>query len=73
MGNTGNTGGLVGYNGVDGEIINSYSTGYVNSFNVAGNLVGLNLGLVEDSSASGSGPNKLFGFDDGEVINSFYT
>ena len=75
-------GGLVGYNGQWGTILNSYSTGEVSGINNVGGLIGMNTGNTEvsDSYSTGNvnGENTIGGLvgnnnHKGIIVNSYST
>ncbi|AUA55764.1 hypothetical protein CVS48_06795 [Achromobacter spanius] len=68
-------GGLVGVNDQKGNIEYSYATGNINSFSIAGGLVGDNYGKISNSHAHGStfgptGSGGLVGINNGQISNS---
>ncbi|WP_234972941.1 GLUG motif-containing protein [Paenibacillus vortex] len=75
--NEGIVGGVAGYNGIDGEITFSYSTGDVSGVTYVGGLVGRNDGKVSNSYATGtiSGTSIIGGLvgdnEGGEIIRSY--
>lgn len=75
--NEGIVGGVAGYNGIDGEITFSYSTGDVSGVIYVGGLVGRNDGKVSNSYATGtiSGTSIIGGLvgdnEGGEIIRSY--